>query len=123
MLPTVRRCGPTSATSGISLRAREHLGRVDRAAARPAALKLPAPKAAIAVSRAGGLPSCFCFTQPTTSRSPVAGRAMRDHPACVLVDDRHLVEGGLAVDDQLRQRRAVRLRGDRHGRGRLQPAD
>ena len=41
----------------------------------------PALNAANVVSRAGGLPSCFCFTQPTTSRSPVAGRAIRDHPA------------------------------------------
>ena len=40
-----------------------------------------APKLANEVSRVGGLPSCFCFTQPTTSRSPVAGRAIRDQPA------------------------------------------
>ena len=81
MLPTVRRCAPTSATSGSSL---AHANGGDGAAAapaEPAGLPTPALNTANVVSRAGGLPSFACFTQPTTSRSPAAGRAMRDHPA------------------------------------------
>ena len=92
MLPTVRRCAPTSATSGISFAHAYDRARVDGRAARRRRLERRPRRTRRTSCRApGGLPSCFCFTQPTTSRSPVAGRAIRDHPACVLVDDRHLV--------------------------------